>query len=349
MWVSSLLIGLGTSAWAQQQPCPDRNDRLDLIDEAEAALVEADLATVDRRLRRLDEAWGCGPVADGELLGRVWLVEGAYLVLQGDIASGSEAWRAAGRVAPGEWVSEFGDRLRELYEAALDVPQGRAEIVVMPPLFQYLGTVDGQQVRFPFELDAGLHLVQVGPTLDSVEFARSLIVAQDTSSVVQTGLLEGTSGNLPAPPAPPATPGTSTVQVRKLPVFEAALALHIGGGAQMAMGRGIESVAGSETAVKLLLPLETGLVLRPGRSWWLRPTVMTAPLIGTELLYTDSRGQTDTPAATPAALGAQLAGGGTPSKATSALKRVGRGPVGSASKRCTPAAPPPLRFGSRGG
>jgi hypothetical protein len=56
--------------------------------------------------------------------------------------------------------------------------------------------------------------------------------------------------------------------------------------------------------VKVVLPLETGLTLRPGRGW-VRLVGVAGPLVGGSFRYTDKYGETST----PVALGTLIAAG----------------------------------------
>lgn len=283
--------------------CPDRLDRLDLVEAAERALVEADLAAADARLRELEAAVGCGPLAEPELLGRMWLVEGAWLTLQGDAEAAADSWRAAARVAPGRWVVEYGAKLRKAYEDANAAPpRGDTLITLDPPLFRWIGAVDGEVVAFPATVPAGLHIVQVGPDEDHVAFSRILLAFPDTPSVVVTGLLEPTT-TAPAP-APAATEPEPQV-VEKPPRDPGALALHVGIGGDAIVGRPVVGEAADEPGVKIVLPVETGLTVRPARSVWVRTAVVAGPLLGGAFVYEDQYGE----GVSPAALGAHLAGG----------------------------------------
>lgn len=291
---NALLILVGAAS--AQEECPDRLERLDLLDAAERATVEADLPTADEKLRALEAAFSCGPLAEPELLGRMWLVEGAWLELQGDAEAAGDSWRAAQRIAPGRWAEDFGTKLRGAYESANRVAQGGTSVISLdPPLFRWIGAVDGVVVEeFPVTVPPGLHLVQVGPDVDHVQFARILLAFPDTPSVVVTGLVEPTSDGAPAPepvaevvPAEPAKPPRNPGRV----------ALHTAVGADAVVGRAGENAAGSEPAFKLLAPVETGLVVRPTAKTWVRAAVSAAPFVNGAFVYDDKFGATTTPTA----------------------------------------------------
>jgi hypothetical protein len=287
---------------AKAQECPDRLARLDLLDEAERALVEADLDTTDLKLRELEAALACGPLAEGELLGRLWLVEAAWLTMQGDGLAAGDSWRAAARVAPGRWVENFGKQLRESYEAATsEAPVGTATISLDPPLFRWVGAVDGKVVEFPAQVSPGLHLVQVGSDESRVVFARMVVAYPSTPIVVQTGLVEPTTAFV----GDPAEPGEAEeTKAPKEPLPAATSSLFVAVGANLAVGKAVGEGQDAEPGVKVVLPLETGLTLRPGRGW-VRLVGVAGPLVGGSFRYTDKYGETST----PVALGTLIAAG----------------------------------------
>lgn len=295
-----LLLAAAPAALAQD--CPDRDARLDLADAAERALVEADLAEADRLLREIEATFSCGSLVEPELLGRMWLVEAAYLTLQGDDAAAQDSWRAADRVAPGRWVEDFGPRLRTSFEQAIAAPEARGTLALDPPLFRWIGAVDGRVVEFPAEVEAGLHLVQVGPDEDHVQFARVLLAFPNTPSVVVTGLIEPTSDR-PQPVVVAPQPPVPAVPERE-PVVQPLVTLHLGVGAGAVIGRPAEDPGGTEPGFKLTVPIETGAVGRPGGLWF-RGAFSAAPLLGGDFLYEDQWGR----AGSPASLGVHFAGG----------------------------------------
>jgi hypothetical protein len=303
--VGDSLLGLllWSASPSQAQECPDRLARLDLLDEAERALVEADLDTTDLKLRELEAALACGPLAEGELLGRLWLVEAAWLTMQGDALAAGDSWRAAARVAPGRWVENFGKQLRESYEAATaETPVGTATLSLDPPLFRWVGSVDGRVVEFPAQVPPGLHLVQVGSDESHVVFARMVVAYPSTPIVVQTGLVEPTTAFVGDPAEPGEPPREEKLPKEPLPAPTSSL--FVAGGANLAIGKPVGEGEGAEPGVKVVLPIETGLTLRPGRAW-IRWVGLAGPLVGGNFRYTDKFGETST----PVALGTLLAAG----------------------------------------
>lgn len=301
---SSTLLAPLASAQAppEGEACPDRLDRLDLVDDAQRSVVEADLRETARILSALEEALSCGTIAEPELLGRTWLVEGALLTLEGDAEAAADAWRAAARVAPGVWVEDFGGTLREAYEAAIRQPARMSSIQVDPPLFQLSGFVDGRPVDFPHPVEAGLHVIQIGPDLDQIQFSRILLVFPDAPSVVITGIEE-----LPRDRPPEAStddPPTPTEAPPNPHAGEPRLTLHTATGAALTLAGG-EAAPDDAPPTQLTVPIETGLVVRPGGVAWIRAAASAAPLLGGSFTYTDDRGQ----GSASSALGWHLAGG----------------------------------------
>jgi hypothetical protein len=291
--------------------CPDRLERLDMVEAAEQKLVEADLVGADLALRSLEKALGCGGLAESELLGRMWLVEGAWLTLQGDAQAATDSWQAAARVAPGRWVDAYGPELREAYEAAArearvvgEPPTETARIELDPPLFQWIGALDGVVTQFPARVNPGLHVVQVGPNEDDMRFARVLVAFPSAPSVVVTGLVEPTN---PFDVVDPAIVTGKRAQLRKAPLPPARVSLYTATGTDLALGRGVpaEGQGPGEPGVKVLLPLETGLVVRPGGRAMFRVAGTAGLLVGGKFLHDDRYGPTQT----PTALGAHLVGG----------------------------------------
>lgn len=301
------LLGASGAAFAQSASgCPDRLGRLDIVDQAEQKLVEADLVAADLTLRSLEKALGCGALAESELLARMWLVEGAWLTLQGDPQAAVDSWKAAARVAPGRWVEAYGPSLREAYEEAAAEPASTeaARIELDPPLFQWIGAVDGVVTQFPARVAPGLHLVQVGPSEDDIRFARVLVAIPSAPSVVVTGLVEPTS---PFDVGGSGPPGGKPPKVRKDPRPLPHASLYVGAGSDLAFGRAVAREgegAASEPGVKVMFPLETGLVVRPGRGFF-RVAGSAGYLVGGKFLYDDRYGDTET----AASLGGHLVGG----------------------------------------
>ncbi|MEZ4239041.1 MAG: hypothetical protein R3F59_23385 [Myxococcota bacterium] len=306
MGASLLTVWWLLAAPARAQDCPDRLARLDMIEAAEQKLLEADLAGADLGLRSLEKALGCGSLAESDLLARMWLLEGAWLTLQGDPQAAVDSWRAAARVAPGRWVDAYGPELREAYDEAVAAPspEETARIHLDPPLFRWIGAVDGHIQNFPARVEPGLHVVQVGPGEDDIRYARVLVAFPEAPSVVVTGLVEPTNAfdeaSQPGDDGKPYKPP-------KDPIPPANLSLYTAVGSALALGRGVDGARGAsaEPGVKLTLPLETGFTVRPGSRAFVRLAGTAALLVGGEFQFDDAHGAGHS----PAAVGASLTGG----------------------------------------
>lgn len=119
------------------------------------------------------QAMGCGDLADRELVSRLWLAEALVRQEHGDGAAAGEALAASIRLSPTTWIEVYGSRLLARWEALADheAPEpGRLQIDPLPP--GYLAAVDGEVLQqLPAELDAGLHLVQLGTATDQLSSA----------------------------------------------------------------------------------------------------------------------------------------------------------------------------------
>lgn len=297
------VVLLWWSGMASAQDCPSRDDRLDLMDAAERSLVEADVEAAETSRRELEAALGCGAVANPELLARMWLVEGALLTLAGDEATAAASWQAAARVSPGTWNPDLGDMLRTTYESALQTSaSGSTPLSIEPELFRWIGAVDGEVItRFPITVDPGLHLVQVGANEDDVRFARIVMAFPDTPVVVVTGLVEPTKDE--PRPAPTAVTPSPEAEPPPPPIEHPPVTLHAAVGSAIGLGRPSDTT--DEPAVKILVPIETGLVFRPVQAVWIRGAIRAGQLLNGEFAYSDSFGD----ATSPTSLGFDLAGG----------------------------------------
>lgn len=292
-------LGQASAAGGAPRPgCPTRAERLDLLDEGEAGLLEADFGTAETKLRALEGAFSCGSLVETDLLARMWLLEGAWLTLQGNPDQGADSFRAAARVGPAVWVSDYGPKLRSAYEAAIAVPAaGSTTLSVDPDLFRWVGAVDGQPTRFPLNVPPGLHLVQVGASTDDVRFSRIVVAFADTPIVIVTGLVEPTGSETAGGPKPaPGAPET------KPPVEHPPWTLHAAAGAGLALG---PDPAGAEAGTKVAVPLEAGVVWRPSNAAWTRVVVSSGALLGGTYGWTHG----DVPTTSPSQLGAHVAGG----------------------------------------
>jgi hypothetical protein len=280
---------------APQPGCPSRAERLDLLDEGEQALTEADFASAETKLKALEGSFSCGPLVEVDLLARMWLLEGAWYTLQGNADLGGDSFRAAARVAPATWVSDYGASLRSAYEAAVAAPPtGSTTLSVEPNIFRWVGAVDGQITRFPVTVSPGLHLVQVGATETDMRFARIVVSFPDNPVVVVTGLVEPTGSEQPQPQ--PTGPAPREV------VVHPPWTLHVGVGASASFGVDPD---GPETGTKLAIPLEAGVVWHPINPVWTRLALSGGPLLTGVYGWSDG----DVVTSSPSALGFHAAGG----------------------------------------
>lgn len=256
-------------AWGAD--CPDRGD---LIDGLHKAVVEADLDAAEAILEDLEDAFGCGSVASAEVLGKMWLLEGAWLTFINDKAGAEDSWNAAERVAPTLWIDDLGDALRDDYEnAESDADQGRID--VDPPLFWgSIAAVDGRITSMPLDVEPGLHLVQAGVSGDAISVGKIIVVTANSTAVVATNL-----SSAPKTTAPEAAPSVGVAKLAH-PVRA-----HIAAGSTVAVGAAIAgSGAGDEPATKVSVPLELGAVRDLDEGWY-RFALSVSPLIGGRLLY----------------------------------------------------------------
>jgi hypothetical protein len=135
-----------------------------------------------------------------------------------------------------------------------------------------------------------------------VKFARVVSVFGGAPTVVQTGLTEPSDFVAPVGTGPAPAPRKPVKQRQPLP--PAVASLYTAAGVHLALGRQLTRGADTQPATKLLLPVETGVVVRPGKAW-VRVAGSAAPLASGVLLYDDAYGDT----ASPVALGATVAGG----------------------------------------
>jgi hypothetical protein len=282
---------------APQPGCPTRLERLDLLDEGEKALFAADFGTTETKLRALEGALSCGPLAEVELLARMWLLEGAWYTRQGAPDQGADSFRAAARISAATWVSGYGSELRAAYESAIaSSAAGSTTLVVEPDIFRWIGAIDGEVTRFPATVAPGLHLVQVGASESDVRFSRIVVAFPDSPVVVVTGLHEPTGTEVRPAPAPVAGPAPRKV------VQHPPLALHAAVGASASFGADPE---GDETGAKLAIPLEAGVVWHPINPLWTRVALTGGPLLTGAYPWTDG----DVATTSPSLLGAHAAGG----------------------------------------
>ena len=290
-WI--LLIAAAASA-----ACPDRAE---LIDKALDAVVSADLFGARNRLTELEGALACGVLATQDELVSMWLLEGALSTFSGDREGASDAFRAAAVQRPSWFIDDLGAPLRADYDAACATPvSGTGTLVIEPVLAGWTLAVDGESAEFPVTVSAGLHVVQVGSSDDAVGFARVIHVSDGATVVIDTQLRPvlprdpvSTNPRVDGAPQPAVQPPSSLV-----------LGWTASAGVGVAVGARLEDAVGTEPALKVMIPLETGVRLR-GEHGWLRAAVGAGPLLGGDFVYS----QSGRAVVTPVSLGTHLAGG----------------------------------------
>lgn len=181
-------------------------DAQGLVDVAKSAIVEGRLEDAERAISQMEgSALGCGPSVSPDLLARFWLAEGAALAFSGDRESAADSFRAAGRVKPGYWNPELGPVVEGWYKEALAAPAGApGELALSPAPQRYIGVLDGMIVAFPVAADAGLHLIEVGPSTGPMKYGKFVYVEPGQRLVINTGLAEEVAPVVvEAPPPPP--------------------------------------------------------------------------------------------------------------------------------------------------
>ncbi|MEN0060719.1 MAG: hypothetical protein AAGA48_01145 [Myxococcota bacterium] len=174
-----------TTAHAQ---CVDQPTR---ITEVESAVLEGRDADALKAVSRLLESFGCGPLANAETLARMWLAQAVLFDNSGETLAANDALLAAAELSPATWVDGYGlaMRVRQLRlmarESLDDRPKGNVEIEPVG----YVTGIDGTRYdRFPARIPAGLHLVQVGPSVNEMKHAELVDVLPETDLVVVTNL-----------------------------------------------------------------------------------------------------------------------------------------------------------------
>lgn len=290
---------------SRARPCT--LDRWQLLDEAEQAVVGADFDAGRQAMGELEASLSCGSVVDVELLGRMWLLEGALSVFAGDREAANDAFVAASRVTPGRWIEDLGGRLRSDYEAAIRSPSDEPTRIRLDPGLPpgWTASLNGREAEFPADAPAGLHVVQVGPRADQVLLGRVILTQPGVPSVI---LVDPDA--LTPPPAPavvddtpaPRAPDWDERRGRRGP---RTLAPWLAAGTLGALGKPLVTRSGSEPGVKVVLPLEAGLVANLSPQAWARAAVSAAPLLGGRFLWSDG----DEVRGSALGLGGHLAGG----------------------------------------
>ena len=249
-----------------QDGCPSRADVLASLD---ASIVSLDLPAVPGRLDVALDAFSCGSVASSAQLARMWYAEGVYLMFDGAPDAAVESFQAAKRVAPEVWTTDFGPKMRDAWESA-PAAVGQGQVQIDPPFAWWTTWIDGTPSPVPATVDAGLHLVQAGPTEDDIRFAKLLFVRPAGIAIAVHQEQEGL-----APMAAAAI--TESVQTQTRPRLQ----LHTAVGGGVAHGRALRR----EPATKLPIVFEMGTIARfplsagGARSLWVRASASATPLL----------------------------------------------------------------------
>lgn len=185
--VALLPLALPLPVWAQPGESPPGagacEDPAALVSQVEQAVLEARFEEARATTDRAETAFGCTGSAEGTLLARLWLAEGAMAHVEGDAGSRDQAFASALRIAPGQWTEAFGDELKALWQAAAGLPRATGTLQVEGLAEGQAAFVDGQPVTVPAELESGLYLVQAdgGPPL----FTRIVLLPGDQTLVVR--------------------------------------------------------------------------------------------------------------------------------------------------------------------
>lgn len=155
---------------------------VELVAQVEQAVLDARFEDARLATDRAELAFGCTGTAEGALLARLWVAEGAMAHVEGDEAARDQAFASAWRVAPGQWTEAFGEGLKPLWQAAAGQPRSRGTLQIEGLQPGQAARVDGRAVETPAQLDSGLYLVQAdgGPPL----FTRIVLLPGEQTLVV---------------------------------------------------------------------------------------------------------------------------------------------------------------------
>lgn len=232
-------------------------------DEAEAFVARAEQAVLEERLddaagalRDAEVAFSCGPLAEPDLLVRFWLAQGARETRLGDVRAAAVSFRAAATLAPDHWPIDYGIKSFIQYKAASELWLGEGNIQLHPAPEGRIAALDGVVTSFPVTTLEGLHLVQVGQSVEAMEFASLVTVQSAEPTMVLTGLEPLVDGVAVAAPVPEPKPTLRMRGVERHGLRVGALvvggtaAVMAGGGALLA--RAQDDVMREQTTQALL-------------------------------------------------------------------------------------------------
>ncbi len=170
---------------ARAQSCPGR---FGLLAELELSLSEGRFDDARTTHEALLKAFGCGQMAEPEVVARTWLANAMILNTDNAADRADDALRAAGVVAPDLWLDVYGADLRKRWFVLRNdaLTPGRIELDPLPE--GYVIAVDGQPLAPDGLVSSGLHIAQAGPSLSSIEFSAEVKVTPDEVLVVPTDL-----------------------------------------------------------------------------------------------------------------------------------------------------------------
>ncbi len=229
--MSAVLMTLVTLS-SVQAGCDDMGD---YVSKAEQAVLEERLDEAGAALRDAEVAFACGPVVDPDLLVRFWLAQGARETAKGDVRAAAVSFRAAATLAPEHWPVDYGIKPYIQYKAAAELWLGEGSIQLHPEPGERITALDGTVTSFPAAALEGLHLVQVGSSVEAMEFAALVRVQADEPAMVLTGL--GAPGEARAAAARAPSPSPS-LKVRSQGRRRARIGAALLGGTAAALAGG---------------------------------------------------------------------------------------------------------------
>jgi hypothetical protein len=291
--VGAQALILALIAVAHAAPC---DDPALLVHQAKSEVTAAEFASVEATIAKVEAAFACGSVANQAVLGELWLIEGAWLFYQEGADAAAPSFRAAARAEPGLWIDDLGDQVKAAYDEA--VAQASDEIVTVSghEIDGWLVAVDGLTVTLPADIEAGLHLLQVGDGIDDMRYAAfGDLPAGDFTLKHALGPWQPPAP-IPTPlPDPVPVPSPDPVVPDPEPVPQPkgepkVVGLHLAAGFVALLGNDALGTKGEvlyEPATKLLIPIEAGLRLQLTPGFWMRGAASAAPVLNGQFLYTD--------------------------------------------------------------
>lgn len=258
------------------------------LDEALVALKAFDVGAAKTSLQQAEADFGCSSRVTRPLLARHLVVDGLFWFVQGDPTSAQTSFASAKALDPSVWIDDFGAETRAVYDQA-QVQPGAGGLVSENPVGPgFSVAVDGESVKLPADVPAGLHLVQVLDSEDHAWFAQLALIGPGETVQIAPVL----PAKAPAPPA------------------KLELAAHVGVLGDLVAGTSYD-LAGPDGAIRqpslqVALPVEAGLSLFYGPGWW-RLQVEASPLLNGRYVYGDAQD----PQGTALAWGGSLAVGAT--------------------------------------